>query len=1095
MNPEIREHTEPPVILADGQEYYLRNEAAISEIVRNVREGHYCTILGPRFCQKSFLLADVRARLEEPGDTVCVLLNLPDVAFGSDEEFYGSFARMVHTHLQSKSGTAILPSADCVSDASSLRRFLQDCVGPLGCDLLLLLDHLERVRLGPLKSLLRVLRAIYMEREPDAPFRLGVVTASSLSVAELALGPTSPFNIARVTLVRDLEPVESEILTDFILKHERVSITPAGRARWVEATAGDRDLIPRLFTNCVDLMPDRAAPISRPVVETALQIFLDREAFRHRPILETIRAIEADPTTLMNVLKILKKGSVVRRDLELDLEATIDRLQLAGAVRVEHDRDQKVYFIRNEIYQRHLERHFQPERVARVFGMAGQWYGAIPFLEELVTDQQQYRPSLLGMVVNAIYAARNVDEACEHLARSLSQAFGIPKARVYVANSERSELKLVSHEGFEESLAEKLLVERGGLPEVRAFLGQDYAVTEIESEPVLLVPLMRSKKTPLGLVAVHGFEANPQREDFLALLAYLESVGKAIATVIDRERQLRQLDLLHTTGKEITSSLDLNQVLQTTVEAAIEAVPAAQKGSLFLWSDRLEKLVIRAQEGFRSDIVDAIQLGAGEGYAGWAYANRQPVLLGDVFADPRTKWIDHPDVKEEKSGICVPLEAWGRVIGVLCLDNATAYDAFQRSDLELLSTFGAQAAIAIQNARLYTELYDLGMSINRGDLGPRSIFRQAVQSIIRISDAKAANMFLLRDTDDPDLAVAQKPELSVSEGLGPDFDGKIKPRKGGLTHLVLREQRPLAVSEPNQSPGIHPLPYARGIRAYLCLPLQIREKTNGVLFVHYDKPHVFSDNEMEMLSLYANQAALAIENAWQRKQLTLPRPVVWMGITFADLRHRLRQNLAAIELGVLTLHRYLDKQGTLDEEILKIIEELTDDVQVAKATPGSLLSFEEQPECIDLNALIEEEIEKVKPSTERYLIQVDRSLTRQDTAVYADRQRLAFVFHVLISNAVEAARAADEPRLDLRSQVRGRRVVFEITNTGREIPDEVKNNLFIRPIYGSASLGVGLLIAKPTIGAYGGDVNLKGTGKAGTTFELWLPLHRTKNCR
>jgi GAF domain-containing protein len=1090
MNREQRDHAELQVILTDSNEYYLRNEAAISEIVRNVRDGFYCTIMGPPFCQKSLLLADVKARLDESGDTVCVLLNLPDVNFGSDEKFYGSFARVVRSHLESQSGSATPPLAEGVSDEPSLRRFLQDCVTPPDRDLLLLLDHLERVRMGPLKSLLRVLRAIYMERQPDAPCRLGVVAASSLSVAELALGPTSPFNIARVTLVRDLTPVESEMLIDYILWHERVTIAPAGRARWVQATAGDRDLIPRLFTHCVDLMPDRAAPISEPVVEKAIHFFLDREARRHRPLLDTIRAIEADPTTLMNVLRILREGSVSRRDLELGLEATIDDLQLTGAVRVVDDRDQRKYLIRNEIYLRHLKRHFQPERVARVFGMAGQWYRAIPSLEDLVTDQQQYRPSLLGMVVNAIYAARNVNEACEHLARSLSQAFGIPKARVYVANSERSELNLVSQAGFQKPVEERLLVS-DGLPEVRAFLGQDYAVSEIESEPVLLVPLMRSEKAPLGLVAVHGFAADPQGEDFLSLLAFLKSVGKAIASVTDRERQLRQLNILHTTGKEITRSLDLNQVLETTVDSAIEAVPAAQRGSLFLWSDRLEKLVIRAQVGFRADIVDAMQLDAGEGYAGWAYTNREPVLLGNVFADPRTKWIDHPDVKEEKSGICVPLEAWGRVIGVLCLDNATAYDAFQKSDLELLSTFGAQAAIAIQNARLYTELHNLGMRINQGDLGVKEIFQQTVQSICRVSDAKAANMLLLRDTDDPELSVSQKPELSISEGMGPAFDEQITPRKTGLTRKVLDTRKPQAVSRLAASPGIHPLAQQQDVQAYLCLPLMIHEDIIGVLFVHHDKPHAFSDNEIEMLSLYANQAALAIANARQRAELTLPKPVVWMGITFADLRHRLRQNLAAIELGVLSIRSYLDKQRALDEEALKIIEELTGDLQIAKATPGSLLSFEEQPECIDLNTLIEEEIDKIKPSTDRYRIQVDRALTQQGATVTADRQRLAFVFHVLISNAVEAAREAPEPRLTLHSQVRGRRVVFKITNTGRRIPKRVQKDLFIRPIYGSASLGVGLLIARPTIREYGGDVELKETKKAETTFQLWLPLHRT----
>ena len=60
--------------------------------------------------------------------------------------------------------------------------------------------------------------------------------------------------------------------------------------------------------------------------------------------------------------------------------------------------------------------------------------------------------------------------------------------------------------------------------------------------------------------------------------------------------------MLHETRQKITS-LDIDQVLQATVEGAIKAVPAAQKGSLFLWDAEKHKLVIRKHLGFREDIV------------------------------------------------------------------------------------------------------------------------------------------------------------------------------------------------------------------------------------------------------------------------------------------------------------------------------------------------------------------------------------------------------------------------------------------------------------------------------------------------------------
>ncbi|UCH95042.1 MAG: AAA-like domain-containing protein, partial [Candidatus Aminicenantes bacterium] len=316
-------------------EYYIRNEAAISEIIHNVRGGDYCTILGPPYCQKSFLLEDVKNRLQATGDEVCVLLDLQKVDFATDDDFLAAFAATLWTILRTKTKIKQPPSLDKVKDEQSLKFFIQNCVELFKRDLVLHIDHLERIRIGPLKSLLLVLRAIYNERDTDAPHWLGVVTASSLSIAELSLGPTSPFNIARPTVVKDLNQTECEKLIDCILGQRGTNIRPSARIRLIQATGGDRYLIARLCNYCAELVSDKKnKQLTKREIEQAFTWFLNTEAEHHPPLLETIRVIEANPTALMNVLKILDKKQVPRGELELDLETVIDDLQLTGSVRV-----------------------------------------------------------------------------------------------------------------------------------------------------------------------------------------------------------------------------------------------------------------------------------------------------------------------------------------------------------------------------------------------------------------------------------------------------------------------------------------------------------------------------------------------------------------------------------------------------------------------------------------------------------------------------------------------------------------------------------------------------------------------------------------
>ncbi len=1091
---------EPKIYWSDKGNYYgIRNEAAIQEVVHHVRQGHYCTVLGPPFCQKSDLLQHIKDQLQTIDRMVCVLLDLKQIDFVSDEEFLPALAVRIEDALQAQTGiSGSIPSAE-VTDERSMQRFLGGLVSNLGCDLVLLLDQLERVRMGPLQSLLKVLRAVFNERNPSTPDHLIVVIANALSMAALTLGETSPFNIARLVRVHDLTPEESRKLIAVVAQQKQLRIESAALQRCIEATRGDRYLISRLCERCSDVADRRQAKqITKKNIDGTLhQFVIDvNEATGYRPLQETIRALEANPTALMNVLYILEHCPVPRSELKLELTADIDDLQLTGAVRVDSIGGQQFYSIRNEVYEKCLRQHFQPDRVVHVLTMAGKWSEAIEYLDRLVASNQGYRSALLNTITDAIYSSQTEQEAYGYIGEPLTCAYRIPRTLLFSVQSDRSCLKPVNTETSLEEPPDRIFLNERGRPEIKAYFEQHYQVARDDSgQWSLYVPLIRDDKTVIGVVVLQDFEADPSSAEFLELLAFLRQVGRAVGAVIDREQQLRQLKVLRETGKKITS-LDLDQVLDATVEGAIASVPAAQKGSLFLWDAEQQYLLIRSQRGFRADIVEAMKLGVKgdlvEGYAGWVYSKRKSLLLNNVWAHDFTKRVEHPDVQEEKSAICVPLEAWGRILGVLCLDNAVAYSAFQQRDLELLSTFGAQAALAIQNASVYAELHNLGMQINQGDLTPETIFEQTVRSITRVSGAEGANMLLLRDTDDPDLSVAQKPVLSVSDGLGDDYDANIHPRADGLTYHVLKTRKPRVVCVPEESPGINPLALERGTMAYLCLPMMIQDNIMGVMFVHQHEKHVFSENEIQMLSLFTNQAALAIQNTQQKEELMMTKAVAWMGIVNASLAHRIIQKAGAIRNTVFGLRKLVGEQPGVAERLDRIDESARNVMEI----PGrALLPVEDNVEPVDLSGLLRQEIPRwCKPDDG---IVLDFSgLTSRGSVVNADPRWLAVVVETLATNAARAMRNANDRTLTVRSEVRGQRkrgqrIVVEISNPGDEIPAEVRKKLFVEPVpkdQGVEGSGVGLLIARTIMRRYSGDIELVLSDSGCTTFSISLPL-------
>jgi signal transduction histidine kinase len=180
----------------------------------------------------------------------------------------------------------------------------------------------------------------------------------------------------------------------------------------------------------------------------------------------------------------------------------------------------------------------------------------------------------------------------------------------------------------------------------------------------------------------------------------------AVAEPMDYLATLLQL------GQLLNSSLDLKQVLETAIEQVISFV-GAERGFILLvdiengrvWGEALRNIDKNALETTLSDIGGSNNPAEISRYlVESALDTRQPILSVNAMEDPRFAARQSVQLTHLRSVCCVPLIAQGRIQGIIYVDNRLKSGVFTERHLDMLSAFANQAAVAIQNARLYDNL-------------------------------------------------------------------------------------------------------------------------------------------------------------------------------------------------------------------------------------------------------------------------------------------------------------------------------------------------------------------------------------------------------
>jgi hypothetical protein len=382
---------------------------------------------------------------------------------------------------------------------------------------------------------------------------------------------------------------------------------------------------------------------------------------------------------------------------------------------------------------------------------------------------------------------------------------------------------------------------------------------------MMMLPIVGQKQTlgVLTLITKTPPRYPPDQMELLTALSNQAAVAIGNARLFAAEHEQRALaESLREVGVTLSGTLDFDEVLDRLLVQIARIAPYDSASVMLVNDGRARVARLHGYEKFGSKTLQQTSATVFDidstANLKWMYENHKPLIVPDTRQYPG--WVSNETTAHIRSVAGVPIVAQGQVIAFFSLDKITP-NFYGSEHVERLTVFAGQAALALQNARLFeaTQQYASEMdAVVRANLSlTSSLELREVLDVIATSAFK-----ILRDANNVHVFLYQDDRLSFGAALWADEqqrDAFVEPpRPEGLTYRVARSGKPIIVSDISANPLFSGTNWSGAI---VGLPLKIGARVVGVMNFYYKEPHSYSENELRSLRLLADQAAIAIENA------------------------------------------------------------------------------------------------------------------------------------------------------------------------------------------------------------------------------------------
>jgi hypothetical protein len=368
-------------------------------------------------------------------------------------------------------------------------------------------------------------------------------------------------------------------------------------------------------------------------------------------------------------------------------------------------------------------------------------------------------------------------------------------------------------------------------------------------------------RTAAGAAAGGAFEAFEL--EILVRLAANAAVALENARYFSNSAQrAEELDALREIGQAITSRLELSAVLEAVTAGAMRLL-GSQHTQVMLWEEATETLRYGAALGTEAERVRHQTFQRGRGINMTVARTRQPMMLNDYQASPHAL----PEFPDVVATLTTPVVFGDRLLGVLHSHSTQAGKRFTLDDLRRLKMLATQAAIAIENARLFEEarmrsarlaaLSELSRRVT-SSLEPQQVFDYVVRAGVDLLGLGLARVWVWQE--DTGLL-----HLRASAGdtdlLAPARDSFHSGE--GITGVAFQTRAVTTVADAGQDDRYAEQAWAleHGVKAVAVVPLVRGEGAAGVISVGRREDRPFTGEEIDLLLSFAQHAAIAIENA------------------------------------------------------------------------------------------------------------------------------------------------------------------------------------------------------------------------------------------
>ncbi len=667
-----------------------------------------------------------------------------------------------------------------------------------------------------------------------------------------------------------------------------------------------------------------------------------------------------------------------------------------------------------------------------------------------------------------------------------------------------------------------------------------------------------------GLLCLLSQEGQGQGEEEQEIL---QMVCREMAGVIrnsrvytEAKKRIAELSVLYQVGKVIGSTLELEDLAKRTV-AIIAQVINARGSALIITNGADQAVKIEAEFGVIPPFTKGVltrEILEGKGpYISPLETPKAPIPAVPEERQPKARSRGE---NAPTSWMCAPLHFKGPYQGRLCVYGRVARETegeaqFSQDELSILSTIGNIIASSLENALTFQQLEALARKnemmvkslsilyqINSAMMTTASyeeLLRIILESIT-LKEGLGFNRAILLLVDEESkrlkavkgsvqeletVSAKEKPDTSgtglsqllvskasqvSAEALA--LDRLLQPiaiplsKENGILAQTVLEGRVFSIKGAQQDPRTNKgLVERLGIDAFASVPIFAKDKVIGVISVDNSlNRHPIREEDLQILSMLARQAGLAIENARlyeyieqtnqelksAQERLLESEKLMALGEMAAGMAHEIRNPLVSIGGFV----RRLFKKFQGDAQVQTYFQVIINEVERLEKTLNEILDFSQDTQGKfkeeDLNQIVEGALELIRRELDESRIVVQKELNPLPR-LYCDGRQIRHVFYNLFLNALQAMPHGGV--LGIRTELsKGSDpgwVTVEIRDTGGGIPPELLHNIF-NPFFTTkaSGSGLGLSIVHKIVTRHYGNVEIDNRPGEGVSFFVKLPL-------